>query len=124
MRAQLLGDGAGPLSDVTGQSILERSADDAEDVVAVVLIELVVLGGDNGVDEVGRELVVGDSLAILDVDLAKDLVVAIENDAGRFHPLEMAQIEGGSLLSEGSSQGQEGKQTGKEEDKAEHEREE
>ena len=39
------------------------------------------------------KLVVRNGLAILDIDLAKDLVVAIDDDAGRFHLLELAQIE-------------------------------
>ena len=95
-----------------------------EQVVAVVLVELVVLGRDDRVHEVGRELIVGNGLAILDVDLAKDLVVAIENHAGRFHLLETREIEGGGLLFEGSAaRRKESDQTGEEEDEGEKERE-
>ena len=51
-----------------------------------------------GVDEVRRQLVVGNGLAILDVDLAKDLVVPIDDHAGRFHLLEVSEIERGGLM--------------------------
>src|SRR5205823_12249060 len=46
------------------------------------------------------QLVVGNGLAVLDVDLSKDLVVAIENDAGRFHLLQLVQVEGSGLVSQ------------------------
>ena len=100
------------LANVARGGILERGPDDAQDVVAVVLVELVVFHRDNRVHEVGRELIVGNGLAILDVDLAKDLVVAIENDAGRFHLLEMREIEGGGLLFEAAASGKESDQAG------------
>ncbi len=97
---QLLGDRARPLANVAGDGVLERGPDNSQQIVAVVLIKFVVLHRDDGVDEIGRELVVGNGLAILDVDLAKDLVVPIDDHAGRFHLLEMREIERGRLLPE------------------------
>ena len=46
-----------------------------------MLVELVVLDGDDRVDQIARQLFVGNGLAVLDVDLAEDLVVAIEDHA-------------------------------------------
>ena len=47
-----------------------------------MLIKLCVLNGDDGVNEIGRQLVVRHRLAILDIDLAEDFAVAIKNHAG------------------------------------------
>ena len=69
-----------------------------EQVVAVVLVKFVVLRRDDGVDEILRELGVGNGLAILDVNLAEDFVVPIDDHAGRFHLLEMGKVEGRGLL--------------------------
>ena len=74
---------------MTGGEILERCPDDPEQIVTVMLVKLVVLGRDGCVDQVGRELLVGNGLAILDVDLAKDLVVPVKDHARRFHLLEV-----------------------------------
>ena len=74
---------------MAGGDVLERGPDNSQQIVAVVLIKLVILHRDDGVDEIGRELVVGNGFAILDVDLAKDLVVPIDDHAGGFHLLEL-----------------------------------
>ena len=60
-------------------------------------IELGVFNRDHGIDEVARQLVVRNGLAVLDVNLAKDLLISIQNHAGRFHLLKLFEIEGGSL---------------------------
>ena len=66
---------------MAGRKILQGGPDDAREVVAAVLIKLIILDGDDRVDQVARQLFVGHSLAILDVDLAEDLVVAVEDYA-------------------------------------------
>ena len=58
-----------------------------------MLVELCVLDCDDGVDQIPRDLVVRNCLAILHVDLAEDFIISIEDDAGRFHLLEMGEIE-------------------------------
>ena len=120
---QLLGDRARPLANVAGDGVLERGPDNSQQIVAVVLIKFVILHRDDGVDEIGRELVVGNGFAILDVDLAKDLVVPIDDHAGGFHLLEMREIERGGLLPEADGGGNQGQQTGDENDDDEGERE-
>ena len=113
---QLLGDRARPLANVAGDGVLERGPDNSQQVVAVVLIKFVILHRDDGVDEIGRELVVGNGFAIFDIDLAKDLVVPIDDHAGGFHLLEMREIECGRLLPEADGGGNQGQQTGDEND--------
>ena len=90
---QLLRDRARALAHVAGGKILQRRAHDPEQIVTAVLIELRVLHRDDGVDQVPRKLVVGNGLAILDIDLAEDLVVPIEDHAGGFHLLELDEIK-------------------------------
>ena len=90
---QLLRDGARALAHMAGDQILQRGANDAEQIVAVVLIKFCVLYRDDSVDEIGRQLLVRYCLAVLDVDLAEDLPVPIQNYTGRFHLLELAQVE-------------------------------
>ena len=90
---QLLRDGAAALAHMTGSHIFERGANDSEQIVSVVLVEFCVLDGNHSVYEIGRQLLVRDCLAVLDVDLAKYLPVSIENHAGRFHLLELVQVE-------------------------------
>ena len=65
-----------------------------EEVVTAVLIEFRIFHRHDGVNQIARELVVRDGLAVFDVDLAEDFFVAIENHAGRFHLLELAEIVG------------------------------
>ena len=50
---QLLSDSARALAHMAGDEVFECGANDAEDVVTVVLIKFVVLGRDDGVDEIG-----------------------------------------------------------------------
>ncbi len=90
---QLLRDGAGALTHMACRQILERCANDPQQIVTMVLVKFCVLDRNDGVNQVGSQLLVRDRLAILDVDLAKDLPVAIENHAGRFHLLELGQVE-------------------------------
>ncbi len=113
---QLLGDRARALPHVTGGGVLERGAHNAEQVVAMMLVKLVVLYRDDRVHEVGGQLIVGDGLPILDVDLAEDFVVPIDNHAGRFHLLEMREIEAGGLLFERGRDREEGQQGGDHDD--------
>ena len=89
----MLCDGAAALPDVTGGHIFERSANDPQQIVAVVFVKLCVLDGNDGVDQIGSQLLIGNRLTVLDVDLAKDFSVAIENHTGRLHLLEFAQVE-------------------------------
>ena len=63
----------------------------------MMLIKFCVFDSDKGVDEILRQLIVGHSLAVLDVDLAKDFSIAIENHTSRFHLLEFVQVKIGCL---------------------------
>ena len=58
-------------------------------IVSAVLVEFAILNRYHRVDQAARQLVIGDGLPILDVDLAEDLIVPIDDDAGRFHLLEL-----------------------------------
>ena len=78
---QLLCNGAGALAHMASRQIFERCADNSERVIAVMLIKFCVLDGDDRVDEIRGQLVVRHRLAILDIDLAEDLAVAIEDHA-------------------------------------------
>jgi hypothetical protein len=59
----------------------------------VVFVKFCILDCNDRVDQIGSQLLVRNRLAVLDVDLAKDLPVAIENDTGRLHLLELVQVE-------------------------------
>src|SRR5215467_12301241 len=78
-----------------------------------MLIKLVVLGCDDGVNEVLRKLRVGDGFAVLDVDLAKNLVVPIDNYARRLHLLEVREVELCRLVAKANSSGNEGQEGGR-----------
>ncbi len=78
---------------MAGRQIFERGPNDSQQIVAVVFVEFCVLDGNDGVDQIGSQLLVRDRLAVLDVDLAKDLPVAIENHTGRFHLIELVQLK-------------------------------
>ena len=90
---QLLRDGAGALADMAGRQIFECCTNNAEQIVAVMLVKLRVFNCDHGVDQIRSQLLVRHCLAVLDVDLPKDLPVTVENHTGRFHLLEVAQVE-------------------------------
>ena len=92
---ELLGDRACTLSHVAGDKIFEGGPHDAGRIVAAMLIKFVVFHRDNGVYQIARQLIVGNGLAVLDVDLAEDFSVPIEDHAGRFHLFELAQIVSG-----------------------------
>ena len=91
---ELLGDRARALPHMAGDKILQGRAHDAKEIVAAVLIKFVVFHRDNSVHQIARQLIVGNGLAVLDVDLAEDFSVPIEDHAGRFHLFELAQIVG------------------------------
>ena len=97
---QLLRDCASTLAHVTSGDVLQRRSHNPKQVVAAVLIKLVVFNRDDRVDQIGWQLLVGNGLAILHVDLAEDLIVSIHNHAGRFHIFKLAQIVGCSLAIE------------------------
>ena len=90
---QLLRDRARPLPHMAGGEILQGRAQDADKIVAAVLIKFIVLDRDDRVHQIARQLFVGNGLPILHVNLAKDLVVPVEDDAGRFHLLEFREIK-------------------------------
>ena len=54
-----------------------------------MLIKFRVLYRDDCVDEIRRQLLVRHGLSVFYVDLAEDLAVSIQNDAGRFHLFEL-----------------------------------
>ena len=61
--------------------------------------EFLRVRGHDGVDQVARDLVVGNGFPVLHIDLAENFSIAIENHAGRFHLFEPTQIEGGGFAS-------------------------
>ncbi len=90
----MLGDCARTLPHLAGGEIFQRRTQDAGQIVAAVPVKFRVLHGDDGIDQVARQLVVRHSLPVFDVDLPKDLAVSIEDHTGRFHLFELAQVEG------------------------------
>ena len=104
---QLLGDGASAAAAaMTADEGLEEDAEKAAGVDAGVFIEAHILGGDKGVDEVGRELVVGYVGTVLDADETKDFAIGGDDLGGlialrifqlleRGHEAEPAQREQG-----------------------------
>ena len=97
---QLLRDRARSLPDMARSHVLQRRAHNPEQIVTAVLIKLVVLDRDDGVDEIARQLFVGNGLAVLDVNLTEDLIVPVHDHARRFHLFELVQIEGCGLAIE------------------------
>src|SRR5215831_15391951 len=77
-----------------------------------MLIKLVVLRCDDGVNEVLWELRVGDGFAVLDVDLTENLVVTIDNYARRLHLLEVGEVELCGLIAQTNSRGNERQERG------------
>src|SRR5476651_2547608 len=71
-----------------------------------MLVKLIVFHGDDGVDEISRQLSIGNGLPVLDIDLPKNFVVAIEDDAGRFHLFELREVERGGFPTEGFGEGE------------------
>jgi hypothetical protein len=63
-----------------------------------VLIEFVVFHRDHRVHEIARQLIVGNGFAVLDIDLAENFSVSIEDQAGRFHLFKLAQIVSGGFV--------------------------
>src|SRR5207302_10256904 len=72
---QLLGDCASALSDVAGDKVFQGRAHDAKEIVAAVLIKVGVYHCYHGVHQVARQLLIGDGLAVFDIDLAKNFSV-------------------------------------------------
>src|SRR6266851_1509825 len=101
---ELLGDRACALSHMAGQKVFKSRSHDSEKIVAVMLIKFTVLNPDHGVDQIARQLIVWNRFAVLDVNLAEDFIVPIENYAGRFHLFELAQIESRRAVSQIRSQ--------------------
>src|ERR1700682_4094376 len=58
-----------------------------------MLIKFRVFDRHDPVDQIARQLVIRHRLPILDVDLAEDFAISIENYAGRLHLFEFAQVE-------------------------------
>src|SRR5439155_19799372 len=89
---------ASALAHMSGDQGLECGAQNSRNCVAVMLVDTCVLDRNDGVDQIARELLVRNGLTVLDVDLAEDLVVSIQNHAGRFHLFEPVQTEAGGLV--------------------------
>ena len=62
---QLLGEGASPLTNPAGPQVREHGTRDASQIDARVALEALVLHGEHGVDQVARQLVERDELALL-----------------------------------------------------------
>ncbi len=86
---QLLRDRACTLAHVAGRHVFQRCANDAEQIIPVMLIKFRVFDRNDCVDEIRRQLLVRNRLAVLHVNLAKDLAVPIQNDASGFHLFEL-----------------------------------
>ena len=98
--SKLLSNRAGALTHMPSHQIFQSRPHHPEKIVAPMLIKLCVLDGYDGVDQIARQLFVRNGLAVLDVDLAKDLIVSIDNYTGGFHLLQFAEIERGCFSSE------------------------
>ena len=86
------------------RKILQSSTKDSEKIVATVLVKLVVFHRDNSVYEIAWYLLVRNRLPVLDINLAKNFVITINNDAGRFHLFELRKVKHGSFIFERSDQ--------------------
>ena len=115
---QLLGDGAAAAAAaLAADEGLEEDAHKAAGVDARVLVETHILGGDEGVDQMGRELVVGHVGAVLQTDEAENLAVG-RDDLGGLVALGVLQfLEGGH-----ESQPPQGEKGEEEEDEYPHAR--
>src|SRR5262245_15465333 len=71
---ELLGDRASALPHMSGREIFQGGADNAPEIVTTVLVEFVVFNRNNRIHQIARYLVVRNRFAILNVDLAKNLV--------------------------------------------------
>ena len=83
---------------MSGHQILQRRSQNSGKRVAVMLIKFCVFHRNDRIDQIRRQLIVGNGFAVLDVDLAEDFVVSIQDHTRRFHLLELAQIERGRLV--------------------------
>ena len=75
LSAELLGEGAGPLSSTPLGEVRDRGPHDAQDIDAPVALEMAVLDGDDRVPEHRRDLVVGHNDAPLQGEAADDRAV-------------------------------------------------
>ncbi len=74
---ELLCDRACSLNHPPRTDVRDGGAEDRVDVDAPVLPELAVLGGDDGVDQIGRDVVEPDHDTVLSEELVEDLSVAV-----------------------------------------------
>ncbi len=63
-----------------------------------MLVEAVIFRGNHGIDQIRRNLVETDLLAILNKNLPVNFPVSIVNDTGRFNFVQLFQIELGCLF--------------------------
>ena len=89
---------------MAGRKILQGCADDAGEIIATVLVEFVIFHRDHSVHEIAWQLIVRNRLPVFDIDLAKNPVIAINNDAGRFHLFELREIERGGFFPKDSEE--------------------
>jgi hypothetical protein len=94
LAGELLRDGRGPLVDpLRAEAVVERP-DDPDVIDPVVLVEAAVLGREEGVDEVGRDVVERDGAAVLHEDASEFPTVPVENPARHLDFLEGGEVEG------------------------------
>ena len=93
---QLLRDGtAAAAAAVASDKGLEEDTEQAARVDAGVFVETHILGGDKGIDQIGRQLVVGDIGAVLYADKAQYLAVGGDNLGGLVALGVLQLLEGG-----------------------------
>ena len=90
---KLLRHGARPLGDFSAPVVRNRGTNYPHVVHSIVLEKLVVLRGDNGLHHRRRDLIQRNRIAILNENLAELLAVAVVNHRGRFHALQLRQVE-------------------------------
>ena len=98
---KLLGDRASSsLTGVTHQDGLEQNTTKSLEVNAGMLVETHILGGHRGMDEIRRDLFVGDIGSVLDVEGGENLTVRSDH-LGRQFVVRVLQILEGRNVGEG-----------------------
>ncbi|MBP2676878.1 MAG: hypothetical protein H6Q84_3718 [Deltaproteobacteria bacterium] len=94
---RLLGDRARPLRISAGEDVLQDRAEDRDVIHALVLEEVGVLGGDEGVHHAGGYGLVGHERPLLEEDLSDDAVVPVEDLRRDARPVRRGRLDGGEL---------------------------
>ena len=94
LAGKLLGDGRGALIEAFRPHAVVDGPEDADVIDPVVLVEAAVLGGEEGVHKMLRDIVERDGPPVLHEDPPELTAVSVENAARHFHFLQLREIEG------------------------------